>query len=60
MSKKKPVIPVADIADDSQYRIVMAERGDLLGQPLYAGNEYIVSGAALQTLIDKVKDAAPV
>lgn len=65
MSKTKTTaaggdVPMIQIEDDAQYKIVLAERAELLGQTLYPGNDYTVSGVALKDLADKVSHAEKV
>jgi hypothetical protein len=49
-----------NLDDDTQYRVDIIERFELLGNCLCPGQEVILLGSVLKTVADKVSHAYPV
>lgn len=56
MTIKKPF----KIDDGAQYRVLLAERVEVLGQTLAPGQEIVLRGDVLRTIQGKVDHAEPV
>jgi len=55
-----PLKKTFKIDDDAQYRVLLAERVEVLGEQLVPGQAIVLRGDILKTIADKVEYAEPV